>query len=75
MVGFTDNVGSFEANKKLSLGRAQQVIAKLQEIGGDRIAHIEFEASEFGEISPTGCNSSEAGRGANRRVEVWLAKN
>lgn len=75
MVGFTDNVGSFEANKKLSLGRAQQVIAKLQKIGGDRVAHIEFKASGFGEISPTGCNNSEAGRGANRRVEVWLAKN
>jgi len=75
MVGFTDNVGSFEANKKLSLGRAQQVIAKLQEVGGDRVANIEFEASGFGEISPTGCNNSEAGRGANRRVEVWLAKN
>ncbi len=75
MVGFTDNVGSFEANRKLSLGRAQQVIKTLQKVGGDRVAHIEFEASGFGEISPTGCNNSEAGRGANRRVEVWLAKN
>jgi len=74
MVGFTDNVGSFEANRKLSLGRARKVIEKLREIGGDRVAHIEFEASGFGEISPTGCNNSEAGRGANRRVEVWLAK-
>lgn len=75
MVGFTDNVGSFEANKKLSLGRAQHVIAKLQEVGGDRVANIEFKASGFGEVSPTGCNNSEAGRSANRRVEVWLAKN
>ncbi len=75
MVGFTDNVGSFEANRKLSLGRAQQVIETLKTIGGDRVAHIDFGASGFGEISPTGCNSSEAGRSANRRVEVWLAKN
>jgi len=74
MVGFTDNVGAFEANRKLSLGRAQQVVNMLKEIGGDRLSHIEFETSGYGEIAPTGCNTAAAGRSANRRVEVWVAK-
>jgi len=75
MVGFTDSVGAFEANRKLSQSRAQQVVDMLKSTAGDRVAHIEFAATGFGEISPSGCNTSETGRGANRRVEVWLGNN
>lgn len=71
-VGFTDNVGAFESNRQLSLGRAEQVIEQLKEFAGDRIAGIEIAASGYGEIAPSACNSSEGGRAINRRVEVWI---
>jgi len=75
MVGFTDSVGAFEANRKLSQQRAQQVVDMVKSTAGDRVANIEFSAKGYGEISPSGCNTSETGRSANRRVEVWLGKN
>lgn len=72
MVGFTDEVGAFESNRELSIGRAQQVLATLQEFAGDRLDNIQFSATGFGEVAPSACNSSENGRRINRRVEVWI---
>ncbi len=74
MVGFTDRIGAFEANRRISIGRAQQVINLLQDKAGDKLSHIEFTASGFGEIAPSGCNDSESGRRINRRVEVWVSE-
>ena len=73
MVGFTDNVGTYDANLKISRDRAEQVIKILNETAGDQVSHIKFSASGYGQIAPSGCNSSEAGRGINRRVEVWVS--
>ena len=73
MVGFTDNVGPFEANLKLSAKRAQQVQNYLQEIAGDQVSHIKLSSAGYGEISPVRCNTSDVGRGINRRVEVWVS--
>lgn len=74
LVGFTDNVGAFEANRRISINRAEQVIKLLRETAGGQLSHIEFTASGYGEISPTACNNSENGRRINRRVEVWVSQ-
>lgn len=71
-VGFTDDVGAFEGNRTLSIGRAQQVLDALQEFAGDRLSGIEMSVTGFGEIAPSTCNNSEDERRINRRVEVWI---
>lgn len=72
MVGFTDSDGAFSANRNLSVRRAQQVIDAIQQAGGDRVAHINFSNLGFGELAPAACNTTNAGKGINRRVEVWV---
>ncbi|MFQ6549517.1 substrate-binding domain-containing protein [Aestuariibius sp. 2305UL40-4] len=71
-VGFTDDVGAFDSNRDLSVGRAQQVLTELRNFGGDRIAGLDLAATGFGEIAPSTCNTTEFGRSINRRVEVWI---
>ena len=71
-VGFTDDVGAFDANRALSHERAEKVRAELTAIAGDRLSAIDIRATGFGEIAPSGCNTSDRGRTINRRVEVWL---
>ena len=73
VVGFTDNVGTFDSNRDLSQRRAQSVLDTLLTSGGSRLAGIEFETFGFGELASSGCNLSETGRAINRRVEVWIA--
>ncbi len=74
LVGFTDNVGPFAANHRLSLKRAQQILDVLQDTAGEQLSHITFLADGFGEISPSACNNLENGRSINRRVEVWISQ-
>jgi phosphate transport system substrate-binding protein len=74
MVGFTDNIGSFEANRALSIERASQVVDELKALGGANLDKIELSAIGFGMVAPSACNSSESGRDTNRRVEVWISK-
>ncbi len=71
-VGFTDDTGSFDANRDLSRDRAQQVMAELQSYAGDRIGGLNLASMGFGEVAPSGCNTDELGRAINRRVEVWV---
>ncbi|MBL4806757.1 MAG: substrate-binding domain-containing protein [Rhodobacteraceae bacterium] len=74
-VGFSDSDGSFEANRSLSVGRAQQVAASVAEFAQGRITNtngVTFTAKGFGELSPVACNSSLEGKQTNRRVEVWV---
>lgn len=72
VVGFTDSVGQFDGNLGLSQQRAGQVAEELQETSGGRLANIAINSVGFGEIAPSGCNSSEEGRRINRRVEIWI---
>ena len=72
LVGFTDDVGAFVSNQKLSQERAKAVLEELQDYAGDRLAGIEFSSTGYGEIAPAACNGTETGRGINRRVEVWI---
>lgn len=71
-VGFTDDVGAFDSNRDLSVGRAEQVMATLNDFAGGRLGNIQMSATGFGEVAPSACNSTENGRQINRRVEVWI---
>lgn len=63
--GHTDNVGTPEANLRLSRDRAAAVKARLVAggIAADRLA-----TSGFGDTQPVGDNATEEGRALNRRV-------
>ena len=72
-VGFTDDVGAFDANRALSLSRAEAALAEFEAFAGARLDGIEMEAVGYGEIAPSQCNTTEQGRAINRRVEVWVS--
>jgi OmpA-OmpF porin, OOP family len=67
--GHTDSRGSDKYNRKLSQARAKSVSDYLTDkgVGSDRIAAV-----GFGEDKPIEDNSTEAGRAANRRVEIHI---
>ncbi|MEI6667476.1 MAG: OmpA family protein [Acidobacteriota bacterium] len=65
--GHTDNVGTAEANLKLSQDRAQAVMAALVERG---ITRDRLTAKGYGQTSPVSDNRTEEGRAKNRRVEL-----
>ena len=65
--GFTDNVGSKDANVKLSGDRAAAVLNWLADHGVDR---ARLSSKGYGEARPVANNSTEAGRAKNRRVEL-----
>lgn len=65
--GFTDNVGTKEANLKLSTDRAEAVMNWLVDHGIDR---ARLSAKGYGESRPVASNSTEGGRAKNRRVEL-----
>ncbi len=67
--GHTDNTGSYQLNKSLSLQRAQSVYNYLVKagIGPERLSVYGF-GSEF----PVADNSTETGRALNRRVTITL---
>ena len=77
LVGFTDSIGQFELNQTLAERRAQGVLFTMAEAvsGGDSIGELDdtsIEVRGYGELTPVGCNTTFAGRVANRRVEVWV---
>ena len=72
-VGFTDDVGAFEANRKLSADRAQQIADEVAALGGSNLSAVKFASAGFGEIAPNACNVNERGQAINRRVEVWIS--
>lgn len=63
--GHTDNIGSAEANRKVSLDRAQAVLNYFVSEG---IARSRFSVSGLGAAYPIATNSTEEGRARNRRV-------
>jgi len=67
IAGHTDNVGSDDYNKKLSLKRAEAVRDYLVSLGGDP---AKMEVAGEGETKPIADNSTAEGRAKNRRVEV-----
>ncbi len=65
--GHTDNVGTPEANQKLSQERAQSVMAALV---GRGIKADRMTAKGYGQTTPVADNRTEEGRAKNRRVEL-----
>ncbi|WP_254606528.1 OmpA family protein [Sphingomonas bacterium] len=65
--GYTDDTGTDEHNLALSDGRAKAVLAALVAggIGADRL-----QAKGYGRTNPVSTNVDEAGKAANRRVEL-----
>lgn len=70
--GHTDNVGSDEANMKLSADRAKSVTDYLVSLG---INAERIQSKGYGETKPVGSNDTEEGRQLNRRVEFTILKN
>ncbi len=69
--GHTDSKGNNRYNKKLSDERAASVVQYLVDKG---IEAYRLESVGFGEERPIEDNSTEAGRAANRRVEIHITK-
>ena len=69
VIGHTDNIGSLDANQKVSENRANAVraFAVSQGLSSSR---IRTEGRNFSE--PLESNDTEAGRAANRRVEIVI---
>lgn len=70
IVGHTDWTGGFDLNMGLSADRAQAVVRALAEDHG--IAAERLEGHGVGPLSPAASNGGDAGREANRRVELVL---
>lgn len=68
VVGHTDGVGSFDYNLRLSVERAQAVVAWLRDRHG--IDPARLRAAGAGPMSPVTTNRTEQGRAENRRVEL-----
>ena len=65
--GHTDNVGSYDSNKKLSLDRANSVMSTIASKG---IPQSRMSAAGRGAERPIADNRTEDGRAKNRRVEI-----
>ena len=70
--GHTDNVGSDEANQKLSQRRAEAVRAYLvsRSVDGSRVT-----AMGYGARRPVDSNNTKVGRANNRRTEFEITAN
>jgi outer membrane protein OmpA-like peptidoglycan-associated protein len=66
--GYTDNVGSDELNRRISLQRAEAVRDYLVSRG---IAGSRFEVLGFGKGNPIASNNTPEGRALNRRVRIY----
>lgn len=67
--GHTDNRGNQQANQILSEQRAQAVAAFFRKSG---VADARLKAVGYGPNQPVADNTTEDGRAANRRVEIFL---
>ena len=72
VLGHTDNVGSAEANQKVSDNRAAAVSKYLQ---GKGIAKERIIAEGHSYNDPVADNSTAEGRAQNRRVEIYISAN
>jgi outer membrane protein OmpA-like peptidoglycan-associated protein len=69
VIGHTDSTGSDAVNDPLSLDRAQSVRDYL---AGKGVQAARIETQGRGAREPVSDNTSDAGRAANRRVEIFL---
>jgi OOP family OmpA-OmpF porin len=72
--GFADSSGDAAMNQKLSMERAQNVIAYLLQNCNVPVRHI-VAPGAMGEVAAVASNETSAGRAENRRVEVKVLLN
>lgn len=72
--GFADSSGNAAMNQRLSMDRAQEVVAFLMQNGKVPIRHI-VAPGAMGEADPAATNETSQGRKENRRVEVKVLVN
>lgn len=72
--GYADSSGSAAMNQQLSMDRAQEAIAYLQQDCKIPIRHI-VAPGAMGEADPAATNETAQGRAENRRVEVKILVN
>jgi OOP family OmpA-OmpF porin len=72
--GFADSSGNAAMNQKLSMDRAQAVVAYLLQNGRIPLRHI-VAPGAMGEADPAATNEVANGRAENRRVEVKVLVN
>jgi phosphate transport system substrate-binding protein len=72
LAGFTDDIGTVNANRELAARRAKGVRSELLTIVPDMEGNI--VAQGFGKILPVNCNDTELGKSKNRRVEVFVTR-
>ncbi|NMX66878.1 OmpA family protein, partial [Pseudomonas sp. WS 5111] len=70
IAGHTDATGDSHNNLRLSHARAAAVHAWMQQMGG--MPDSCFAVQGFGASQPIASNDTEAGRAANRRVDIRL---
>ena len=72
--GHTDSSGTAEVNRTLSTARANSVLGYLLESGGGALNKYAkyFCAAGYGANRPVASNSNDAGRAANRRIEISM---
>lgn len=67
ILGFSDAVGNYDENLRLSHVRATSVLDVLAKSGVTGAV-----AAGYGELAPVTCNDTPDGRNRNRRVEIWV---
>jgi OOP family OmpA-OmpF porin len=72
--GFADSSGNAAMNQKLSMDRAQEVIAFLLQDCNVPVRHI-VAPGAMGTVDPAATNETAQGRAENRRVEVKVLVN
>lgn len=70
VAGHTDAIGNPRSNLRLSEARAVSVRNWLADAAGLPLTH--FATQGYGDTRPKAANDTEAGRAANRRVEITL---
>ncbi|MGO9428354.1 MAG: cell envelope biogenesis protein OmpA, partial [Rhodoblastus sp.] len=66
---FADSDGDWRRNEALAMRRAETV-ADLLKGAGVRVSRSNIKTLSY--LAPIACNDSDAGKGKNRRVEVWI---
>ena len=72
--GYADSSGNAAMNQKLSMDRAQEVVAFLLQKCNVPLRHI-VAPGAMGEVESASTNETKAGRAENRRVEVKVLVN